>query len=112
MKIAEPHWSLPCVYEGSRYKVVGIDPLERINGNAPSAARRPSRGFRVSSAGRGSTVSAQDKVKNTAETAKGKVKEGIGKATDDKSLEAEGHADQAKGDLKQAGEKIKDAFKK
>ncbi|HEY1920647.1 MAG TPA: CsbD family protein [Streptosporangiaceae bacterium] len=57
-------------------------------------------------------MSAQDKVKNTAETAKGKVKEGIGKATDDKSLEAEGHADQAKGDLKQAGEKIKDAFKK
>jgi uncharacterized protein YjbJ (UPF0337 family) len=57
-------------------------------------------------------VSAEDKVKNTAETAKGKVKEGVGKATGNESLEAEGHADQAKGDLKQAGEKVKDAFKK
>jgi uncharacterized protein YjbJ (UPF0337 family) len=57
-------------------------------------------------------MSAKDKVKNTAETAKGKVKEGVGKATGNQSLEAEGHADQAKGDLKQAGEKIKDAFKK
>ena len=44
--------------------------------------------------------------------AKGKVKEGTGKATGNESLEAEGHADQAKGDLKQADEKIKDAFKK
>jgi uncharacterized protein YjbJ (UPF0337 family) len=57
-------------------------------------------------------MSAEDKVKNTAETAKGKVKEGLGKATDDKSLEAEGHGDQAKGDLKNAGEKVKDAVKK
>ncbi len=57
-------------------------------------------------------MSAEDKVNNTAETAKGKVKEGVGKATGNQSLEAEGHADQAKGDLKQAGEKIKDAFKK
>jgi uncharacterized protein YjbJ (UPF0337 family) len=57
-------------------------------------------------------MSAEDKVKNTAETAKGKVKEGAGKATGNESLEAEGHADRAKGDLKQAGEKIKDVFKK
>lgn len=57
-------------------------------------------------------MSAEDKVNNTAETAKGKVEEGLGKATGNESLEAEGHADQAKGDLKQAGEKIKDAFKR
>ena len=57
-------------------------------------------------------MSAEDKVNNTAETAKGKAKEGIGKATGNESLTAEGHADQAKGDLKQAGEKVKDAFKK
>jgi uncharacterized protein YjbJ (UPF0337 family) len=57
-------------------------------------------------------MSAEDKVKNAAETAKGKVKEGAGEATGDESLEAEGRADQAKGDLKQAGEKVKDAFKK
>jgi uncharacterized protein YjbJ (UPF0337 family) len=57
-------------------------------------------------------MSAEDKVKNTAETAKGKAKEGLGKATGDKSLEAEGHGDQASGDLKNAGEKVKDAIKK
>ena len=57
-------------------------------------------------------MSAEDKVKNTAEQAKGKVKEGLGKATGDESLEAEGHGDQTKGNLKQAGEKVKDAFKK
>ncbi len=57
-------------------------------------------------------MSADNKAKNTAEKAKGNVKEGLGKATGDKSLEAEGHGDQAKGNLKQAGEKVKDAFKK
>jgi uncharacterized protein YjbJ (UPF0337 family) len=57
-------------------------------------------------------MSAEDRAKNTAEKAKGKVKEGVGKVTGDESLEAEGHADQAKGDLKNAGEKVKDAFKK
>ena len=57
-------------------------------------------------------MSSEDKVKNTAETAKGKVKEGLGKVTGDKSLQAEGHGDQAKADLKNAGEKVKDAVKK
>jgi uncharacterized protein YjbJ (UPF0337 family) len=57
------------------------------------------------------TMSAEDKAKNTAEQAKGKVKETAGKVTGNESLEAEGHGDQAKGDLKQAGEKVKDIFK-
>jgi len=57
-------------------------------------------------------MSAEDKAKNTAETARGKAKEGLGEATGNESLEAEGRADQAKGDLKQAGENIKDVFKK
>jgi uncharacterized protein YjbJ (UPF0337 family) len=57
-------------------------------------------------------MSAEDKVKNTAETAKGNVKESVGKATGNESLEAEGRADQAKGRLRQAGEKIKDVFRK
>jgi uncharacterized protein YjbJ (UPF0337 family) len=57
-------------------------------------------------------MSAEDKVKNTAETAKGKAKEGAGTATGNESLKAEGRADQAKGYLKQAGEKIKDVFRK
>jgi uncharacterized protein YjbJ (UPF0337 family) len=53
-----------------------------------------------------------DKIENAAEKAGGKGKEAAGKATGDKSLQAEGRADQTKGDLKQAGEKVKDAFKK
>jgi uncharacterized protein YjbJ (UPF0337 family) len=53
-----------------------------------------------------------DKVKNKAEEAKGKLKQATGSATNDQKLENEGRADQAKGDLKQAGEKVKDAFGK
>ena len=52
-----------------------------------------------------------DKVDNKAEEMGGKVKEGVGKATDDEQLEAEGKTDQACSNVKQAGEKIKDAFK-
>ncbi len=57
-------------------------------------------------------MSATDKAKDKAQAAKGKVKEGTGKALDDPYLEGEGKADQVKGNLKQAGEKVKDAFKK
>lgn len=56
-------------------------------------------------------MSTKDKISNKTEELTGKVKEGVGDATDDKSLENEGRADQAKGNLKQAGEKVKDAFK-
>lgn len=52
-----------------------------------------------------------DKIKNAAQEAKGKVKEAWGDATDDPELQAEGKADQAAADVKQAGEKVKDAFK-
>ncbi|WP_082624020.1 CsbD family protein [Nocardioides sp. Soil805] len=52
-----------------------------------------------------------DKIKNTAEDLTGKGKEATGKATDNDRLEAEGKNDQAKSDVKQAGEKVKDAFK-
>jgi len=53
----------------------------------------------------------EDKVDNTAEDAAGKVKEGVGKATDDERLETEGKTDQASASVKQAGEKIKDVFR-
>ena len=53
-----------------------------------------------------------DKAKNAAQEAKGKVKEGWGDATDNPELEAEGKADQAAANVKQAGENVKDAFKK
>jgi uncharacterized protein YjbJ (UPF0337 family) len=51
-----------------------------------------------------------DDIKNKAQELVGKSKAKAGEATGDKDLEAEGHKDQAKGDLKQAGEKVKDAF--
>ena len=50
-----------------------------------------------------------DKIKNAAEDLGGKVKEGVGKLTDNERLEAEGQADQASASAKQAGEKVKDA---
>ena len=52
-----------------------------------------------------------DKINNATEDATGKLKEGAGRATDNEQLEAEGRTDQSKAKLKQAGEKIKDAFK-
>lgn len=52
-----------------------------------------------------------DKMKNKVEDIRGKAKEGAGKATDDEQLEAEGRGEQTAADLKQAGEKVKDAFK-
>jgi uncharacterized protein YjbJ (UPF0337 family) len=52
-----------------------------------------------------------DKAENKVDELKGKGKEALGKATDDEQMEAEGKGDQAKADVKQAGEKVKDAFK-
>jgi uncharacterized protein YjbJ (UPF0337 family) len=53
-----------------------------------------------------------DKIENKAEELRGKAKEKVGRATDDEDLEARGHADQTKSNLKQAGEKVKDAFRR
>ena len=52
-----------------------------------------------------------DKLDNTKDDLAGKAKEATGKATDNERLEAEGKTDQAGADIKQAGEKAKDAFK-
>jgi uncharacterized protein YjbJ (UPF0337 family) len=57
-------------------------------------------------------VSATDKAKDKVQAAKGKVKKATGKALNDPYLESEGKAEEMKGNLKQAGEKVKDAFKK
>jgi uncharacterized protein YjbJ (UPF0337 family) len=56
-------------------------------------------------------MSTTDKVKNKLQTGKGHIKSAAGKATNDRSLEAEGKRDEASGNLKQAGEKVKDALK-
>ena len=57
-------------------------------------------------------MSTVDKAKNKAQEAKGHVKEAVGNATNDESLKAEGKGDKVAGNLKQAGEKVKDALKK
>jgi uncharacterized protein YjbJ (UPF0337 family) len=57
------------------------------------------------------TVGTGDKIENKADVLKGKVKETAGQASDDPELTAEGQGDQAKGHVKQAGEKVKDAAK-
>jgi uncharacterized protein YjbJ (UPF0337 family) len=56
-------------------------------------------------------MGAGDKASNKVDDLGGKAKEGLGKLTGDKSTENEGKVDQAKSSLKDAGEKIKDAFK-
>jgi uncharacterized protein YjbJ (UPF0337 family) len=57
-------------------------------------------------------MATEDKAANKVKEVKGKVKKKIGKETGNDDLIAEGTADQAEGNLKQAGEKLKDAFKK
>jgi uncharacterized protein YjbJ (UPF0337 family) len=54
----------------------------------------------------------KDKAKNMLQITRGKAKRKLGSATHDKGLEANGVADQRSGNLKQAGEKVKDAFGK
>ena len=56
-------------------------------------------------------MSTEDKAKNLAEKAGGVIKETTGKVTGNESLEAEGKLDQAKADVKQSGEKVKDAVR-
>src|SRR5581483_2116169 len=55
-------------------------------------------------------MSAVDKAKNAVEDVEGKAKEALGRLSGDRSTENEGRKDQAKADLKDAGEKVKDAF--
>jgi uncharacterized protein YjbJ (UPF0337 family) len=56
-------------------------------------------------------MSATDKVKNKIDDAGGKAKEAVGRVSGDRSTENEGRKDQAKANLKDAGENVKDAFK-
>jgi uncharacterized protein YjbJ (UPF0337 family) len=56
-------------------------------------------------------MSMGDKIKHAAEETVGKVKETTGKVTGNESLEAKGQAEQAQADVKQTGDKAKDAAK-
>jgi uncharacterized protein YjbJ (UPF0337 family) len=55
------------------------------------------------------TMSFTDKVKNKTEEMTGKAKQGIGDATNDERLIAEGQAQETSAHAKQAGEHVKDA---
>ncbi|HVM64571.1 MAG TPA: CsbD family protein [Acidimicrobiales bacterium] len=57
-------------------------------------------------------MAATDKAKNKSQSVKGRAKEAAGSATGNDSLRAKGKADRAKGNVKQAGEKVKDAFRR
>jgi uncharacterized protein YjbJ (UPF0337 family) len=51
-----------------------------------------------------------DKIENKKDELWGKGKEAVGDATGDDELKSQGQFDQTKANLKQAGEKVKDAF--
>ncbi|MER6519219.1 CsbD family protein [Streptomyces sp. NPDC001553] len=56
-------------------------------------------------------MSGEEKTQAKTEQAKGKVKEAAGRLVGNERLTAEGRAEQAKGDARQAKEKIKDVLK-
>jgi uncharacterized protein YjbJ (UPF0337 family) len=56
-------------------------------------------------------VSFVDKVRHKALEVRGRIKRNTGEITGDWLLQAEGRAEEMVGNLKQAGEKVKDAFR-
>jgi uncharacterized protein YjbJ (UPF0337 family) len=56
-------------------------------------------------------MGATDKARNKLQKLGGRAKETIGRATGDRNLENRGIGERVKSDLKDAGEKIKDAFR-
>ncbi|RJK93403.1 CsbD family protein [Vallicoccus soli] len=56
-------------------------------------------------------MSGEDKTQNKVDEIQGRAKQQVGSVTGDEDLQREGKADESKANLKQAGEKLKDAFK-
>jgi uncharacterized protein YjbJ (UPF0337 family) len=56
-------------------------------------------------------MSGTDKARNKVQRVKGKLKEAIGRASNDPALEAQGRDEQRTSHLKDAGEKVKDVFR-
>jgi uncharacterized protein YjbJ (UPF0337 family) len=56
-------------------------------------------------------VSFADKFRAKAQVLRGRIKRNTGDVTGNRRLQAEGSADKVMGNLKQAGEKVKDAFR-
>ena len=57
-------------------------------------------------------MSTADKANNKGQDAKGTVQEAVGNLTGDDELKAKGKGNKVSSDLKQAGEKVKDALKR
>lgn len=56
-------------------------------------------------------MSFADKFRNKAQELRGRIKRNTGEVTGDRGLQAEGRVDEVMGNLKQAGEKVRDAFR-
>jgi uncharacterized protein YjbJ (UPF0337 family) len=93
-------WWRPEPRRGFRYPVPGVSRRWFSSSRHPKPPRK-----------RGPRMGANDKISNKLDDMAGKAKEGLGKTTGDKDTENEGKLDQAKSSLKDAGEKVKDAFK-
>jgi uncharacterized protein YjbJ (UPF0337 family) len=59
----------------------------------------------------GLAMSGSNKARNKAQRLTGAVKEAVGRATGDVALERQGRQDRRESHLKDAGEKVKDAFR-
>jgi uncharacterized protein YjbJ (UPF0337 family) len=57
-------------------------------------------------------MGAEKKAKDKAKVIKGKTKKHAGRSTGNERLKTEGKADEVTGNLKGAGEKVKDAFRR
>jgi uncharacterized protein YjbJ (UPF0337 family) len=61
--------------------------------------------------GKETVVSFANKFRDKAQVLRGRIKRNIGEVTGNRRLQSEGSADKVIGNLKQAGEKVKDAFR-
>lgn len=57
-------------------------------------------------------MSFEQKIRNKAQELKGRITEGIGRATRNPRLKRQGKTDRVVGNLKQSGGKTKDAFRR
>lgn len=57
-------------------------------------------------------MSFADKFRDKVQVLRGRIKRNTGEVTGSGRLQAEGRADEVMGNLKQAGEKVKDAFRR
>jgi uncharacterized protein YjbJ (UPF0337 family) len=68
-------------------------------------------GFGYPSGTKEGVVGFSDKMNNKAKELRGRMKRNAGEVTGDRGLQARGRAEEMAGNLRQAGEKLKDAFR-